>query len=119
EAWAARGRAAAPAGEQALKSTLEPRLAYIVTGDADVDRVSKAGLQGLTLFRAQRAALEAGEPIGVDPGRDELAFYPLIYWPVVPSAPKPPREALERIVACMKLSGTVLVVSSAAHALQH
>jgi Domain of unknown function (DUF4159)/Aerotolerance regulator N-terminal len=101
---------AAPAQseEQALKSTLETRLAYVITGDAEVDRISKAGLQGLTLFLAQRTALEAGEPIGVDPARDELAFYPLIYWPIVPSAPKPSREALEHIDAYMKQGGTVL-----------
>jgi hypothetical protein len=94
--------------EQALKSTLETRLAYVITGDAEVDRISKAGLQGLTLFLAQRTALEAGEPIGLDPGRDELAFYPLIYWPIVASAPKPTREALEHIDAYMKQGGTVL-----------
>jgi Domain of unknown function (DUF4159)/Aerotolerance regulator N-terminal len=94
--------------EQALKATLETRLAYVITGDAEVDRISKAGLQGLTLFLAQRTALEAGEPVGLDPARDELAFYPLIYWPVVPSAPKPTREALEHIDAYMKQGGTVL-----------
>ncbi|HYY61508.1 MAG TPA: DUF4159 domain-containing protein, partial [Burkholderiales bacterium] len=99
---------AASADEQALRSTLETRLAYVITGDAEVDRISKAGLQGLTLFLAQRTALEAGEPIGLDPARDELAFYPLIYWPVVPSAPKPSREALEHIDAYMKQGGTVL-----------
>ena len=46
--------------------------------------ISKAGLAGLTLFLAQRTALEAGEPIGLDLDRDELAFFPLIYWPIVP-----------------------------------
>jgi hypothetical protein len=99
---------AAQSDEQAVKSTLETRLAYVVTGDAEVDRVSKAGLQGLTLFLAQRTALEAGEPIGIDPARDELAFYPLIYWPVAPGAPKPSREALEHVDAYMKRGGTVL-----------
>jgi len=94
--------------EQALKSTLETRLAYVITGDAEVDRISKAGLQGLTLFLAQRTALEAGDPIGLDPARDELSFYPLIYWPIVPGAPKPTREALEHIDAYMKQGGTVL-----------
>src|SRR5262245_61931091 len=94
--------------EQALRSTLETRLAYVITGDAEVDRISKAGLQGLTLFLAQRTALEAGEPIGLDPARDELAFYPLIYWPIVPSAARPSREALEHIDAYMKQGGTVL-----------
>ncbi len=75
-----------------MKATLETRLAYVVTGDAEVDSISKAGLQGLTLFLAQRTALEAGEPVGLDIARDELAFFPLIYWPVVPGA----REALAR-----------------------
>jgi hypothetical protein len=99
---------AQPKDEQTLKSTLETRLAYVITGDAEVDQISKAGLQGLTLFLAQRTALEAGEPIGLDPARDELSFYPLIYWPIVPSAPKPTREALEHIDAYMKQGGTVL-----------
>ena len=62
-----RSRARRASDEPAVKSTLETRLAYVVTGDAEVDRISKAGLQGLTLFLAQRTALEAGEPIGLDP----------------------------------------------------
>jgi hypothetical protein len=92
----------------AMKATMQTHLAYIVTGDADVDAVSKAGLQGLTLFLAQRTALEAGEPIGLDPARDELAFFPLIYWPVSASAPKPSQTALDRIDSYMKRGGTVL-----------
>jgi hypothetical protein len=44
----------------------------------------------------------------LDPARDELAFFPLIYWPVSPSAPKPSQAALEKIDAYMKRGGTVL-----------
>jgi hypothetical protein len=92
----------------AMKSTTETRLAYVITGDAEVDGLSKAGLQGLTMFLAQRTALEGGEPIGLDLGRDELAFYPLIYWPILPGGPKPSAEALARVDAYMKQGGTVL-----------
>jgi len=92
----------------AEKATTQTRLAYVVTGNADVDSIVKAGMSGLTLFLAQRTALEAGDPVGVDPARDELAFFPLIYWPVVPGAPKPPQEAIDRIDAYMKQGGTVL-----------
>ena len=77
------------ADDFAIKATTQTRLAYVVTGNADVDSIVKAGMAGLTLFLAQRTALEAGDPVGVDPARDELAFFPLIYWPVVPGAPKP------------------------------
>jgi len=92
----------------ALRATLQTRLAYVLTGDAEVDRISRAGLQGLTLFLAQRTALEAGDPVGIDPGKDELAFYPLIYWPMVPGAARPSRTALEQIDSYMKNGGTVL-----------
>ncbi len=89
-------------------AALQTRLAYVVTGDTDVDNISKAGLAGLTLFLAQRTALEAGDPIGLDIGHDELAFYPLIYWPIVPGAPRPSEDTLKRIDAYMKNGGTVL-----------
>jgi hypothetical protein len=92
----------------AMKAVSQTRLAYVVTGNADVDSIVKAGLSGLTLFLAQRTALEAGDPVGVDPAHDELAFFPLIYWPVVPGAPKPPQDAINRIDAYMKQGGTVL-----------
>jgi hypothetical protein len=92
----------------ALRATLQTRFAYVVTGNDEVDRISRAGLQGLTLFLAQRTALEAGDPVGIDPAKDELAFYPLIYWPMVPGATRPSREALEHIDAYMKNGGTVL-----------
>jgi hypothetical protein len=92
----------------AIKATAQTRLAYVVTGNADVDSIVKAGMSGLTLFLAQRTALEAGDPVGVDPAHDELAFFPLIYWPVVPGAPKPPQEAIDKIDAYMKQGGTVL-----------
>jgi hypothetical protein len=100
--------AAAQDDQAAMRATLQTRLAYIVTGNAEVDGVSKAGLQGLTIFLAQRTALEAGDPVGLDPARDELAFYPLIYWPIAPGAQKPSREALEHIDGYMKNGGTVL-----------
>ena len=70
--------------------------------------ISKAGLGGLTLFLAQRTALEAGEPAGLDITRDELAFYPLIYWPIVPGAARPSDQTLKRIDTYMKQGGTVL-----------
>jgi len=90
------------------QSALETKLAYVVTGNFDVDAISKAGLAGLTLFLAQRTALEPGDPIGLDIAHDELAFYPLIYWPIVSGAARPSDAALKRIDTYMKDGGTVL-----------
>jgi hypothetical protein len=99
---------AAGGDDFAIKATAQTRLAYVLTGNADVDSIVKSGMAGLTLFLAQRTALEAGDPVGVDPAHDELAFFPLIYWPVVPGAAKPPQDAINRIDAYMKQGGTVL-----------
>jgi len=96
------------AGTEVPQSALETKLAYVITGNSEVDAISKAGLAGLTLFLAQRTALEPGDPIGLDIARDELVFYPLIYWPIVPGAPRPSDAALKRIDTYMKDGGTVL-----------
>src|SRR5580692_2673214 len=56
-------RADDAADDFAMKAVSQTRLAYVVTGNADVDSIVKAGMAGLTLFLAQRTALEAGDPI--------------------------------------------------------
>jgi hypothetical protein len=92
----------------AARATLETHLAYVVTGDGEADNVSKSGLTELTNVLARRTALEAGDPIGVDLEHDELAFFPIIYWPVVPGAKRPSPQALAHVDAYMKQGGTVL-----------
>jgi Domain of unknown function (DUF4159) len=93
---------------EAVDAISVTHLAYVLTGDASVDSVSRAGLAGLTRFLIDKTALEPGEPAGVDIARDELAFYPLLYWPVDPNAPMPSEAAIARIDAYMKQGGTVL-----------
>ncbi len=73
---------AAPDEKFARENSLETRLAYLKTGDERLDNVSRLGLNGLTIMLARRTAAELGPPQAVDPSRDELAFFPLIYWPV-------------------------------------
>ncbi len=103
-------RAAEPAANRpnGIESALVTRIAYVITGDATVDETSRAGLTGLTQMLASRTALEPGEPAGIDPAKDELAFYPLIYWPIVPNRPLPGEAAIRRIDAFMKNGGTVI-----------
>lgn len=96
-------------GDEAILDRLKTtRLAYVVTGEAEVDRIAEQGLAGLTDFLLWRTALEPGKPIGLDISRDELSFYPLIYWPVSATAPMPSPEAISRIDAYMRAGGTVL-----------
>jgi Domain of unknown function (DUF4159)/Aerotolerance regulator N-terminal len=101
-------QAAGAAGPNDMDAALSTRLAYVVTGDAAVDETSKQGLIGLTRVLASRTSAELAEPIAVNPARDELAFYPLIYWPIVAGQSQPQPEARTRIAAYMKNGGTVV-----------
>ena len=72
------GRAndAKPGDDIAMKRLDKTHLAYVVTGEPDVDRISERGLEGLTEFLTYRTTLEPGPPVGLDITKDELAFYP-------------------------------------------
>ena len=91
-----------------LASALSVRLAYVISGDSKVDETSKQGLTSLSTTLAARTSLDPGDPIGIDPGKDELAFYPVIYWPIVASNPQPSQKAVEKIAAYMRQGGTVV-----------
>lgn len=96
-------------GDQAILDAVNvTHLAYVITGDRSVDDISKTGLSGLSKALSDSTALEPGEPVGVNPETDELAFYPLIYWPIDPAAPMPSPEAIAKIDAYMQQGGTVL-----------
>jgi hypothetical protein len=99
---------AAEAGPHDMDAALSARLAYVVTGDSAVDETSRQGLTGLTRIMAARTSAELAEPIAVNPARDDLAFYPMIYWPIVAGQSQPPSEARSRIAAYMKNGGTVV-----------
>ncbi len=91
-----------------VKAASELRLAYVVTGDAAVDATSRAGLVGLTATLNRRTAVETAAPIGLDIERDELIFFPLLYWPVVADQPQPSAKAVERINRYLETGGTIL-----------
>lgn len=102
------GSGAKAGDEQILEHLDTTHLAYVTTGEADVDRISEQGLAGLTEFLTYRTTLEPGAPVGLDITRDELSFYPIIYWPISANAPMPSQAAISRIDAYMRNGGTVL-----------
>ncbi|PDT54386.1 MULTISPECIES: DUF4159 domain-containing protein [Sinorhizobium] len=99
---------ARPDDERILERLDTTHLAYVVTGEDEVDRLSESGLRGLTDFLTYRTTLEPGAPVGLDIMRDELSLYPIIYWPISASAPMPSPQAVSRIDAYMRAGGTVL-----------
>lgn len=102
------GAALSDADRLALEATLDTRLAFVQTGNREIDETSRAGLEGLTAMLADRTALEPAAPIGVNIDTDELAYFPLLYWPIDPDAEPPSPETLGKIDAYMKQGGTIL-----------
>ena len=91
----------------AMKAALGTHLAYVLTGDAEIDRISEAGLKGLGLILDDRTSVSPAEPIGVSIERDEIVFFPLLYWPVRGEAEAPSDAAIAKIDAYMKNGGTI------------
>ncbi len=92
----------------ALTATAETVLAYIRTGDARVDVASEAGLYGLSQVLGQRTAVEPVDPIAIDLEQDELAFFPLIYWPVSEAQPIPSQAAYDKLNRYLQTGGMIL-----------
>jgi hypothetical protein len=101
-------KGANPADDFALKASLQTHLAYVITGDAEIDRTSEEGLSGLSKVLRARTALEPAEPMGVDIDKDELAFFPLLYWPVREDASPLSDATLAKIDTFMKQGGLVI-----------
>ncbi|MHA1153351.1 MAG: DUF4159 domain-containing protein, partial [Alphaproteobacteria bacterium] len=93
---------------RALEATLQTRLAYVKTGVPAVDEVSHAGLSGLSRVLQMRTSIEAAAPLGVDLIRDELAFFPLLYWPIVPQQRDLTEIAVRKLNDYMRSGGTIL-----------
>ena len=73
--------------EQALKGSLDIRLAWILTGDKEVDDLTRQGLEGLSEVLRNRTSVEPADPVGLDLEKDEPRFYSLIYWPITSTQP--------------------------------
>jgi hypothetical protein len=86
---------------------LQTHLAYVVTGDAAVDAVSRSGLSGLSDYVNSRTAAVLADPAAVVPGRDDLSFYPLIYYPVTSDGASSP-AAIAALNDYMRHGGIVV-----------
>ena len=97
-----------PADQRAMDSTSRVTLGYVLTGNPEVDEVSRQGLDGLGRLLAVRTAVEPGTPVGVNILTDEIVFYPVLYWPVLPDAAPLPEPTLAKIDAYMKQGGLIV-----------
>ncbi|QHQ36136.1 DUF4159 domain-containing protein [Algicella marina] len=92
----------------AVHATSETVLAYVETGEARVDNISRAGLAGLSRVLTRRTAIEPAEPMAVNLETDEIAFLPFLYWPISELQQIPSDAAYARLNAYLRSGGMIL-----------
>ena len=102
------GEAQAQDDDFAIAATADVVLGYVLTGDAETDNTSQAGLRGLSQTLTRRTSIEPAAPLGLDLERDELAFFPFIYWPITADQQLPSREAYGKINRYLRSGGMIL-----------
>jgi hypothetical protein len=93
---------------RAIKATSEVVLAHVITGNAQVDDAARAGLRGLGRMLTFRTSIEPDPPISVNLETDELAFYPILYWPITPDQPTPSAEAYVKLNDYLRSGGMIV-----------
>ena len=101
-------RAGAQSDAMAIEATRGVVLAHVLTGDARVDDLAQAGLKGLGDRLWERTSIEPEAPMAVDIERDELAFYPFLYWPVSTTQPLPSAAAYAKLNRYLHSGGMIL-----------
>jgi len=95
--------------EFVVESTREVRLAYALTGDPEVDAISRAGLVGLSWILRQRTAVEPSVPVGLHLEDISILLYPLVYWPITGKEQGFTDKGLRNIDNYLKIGGMILL----------
>jgi len=95
--------------EQALRGSLDIRLAYITTGDKEVDDLTKQGLEGLSEILRSRTSVEPADPVGLDLEKDEPRLYPLIYWAITSTQPALSARAAAALDRYLRTGGILFI----------
>ena len=104
----AQDESAKPGDDFALEATTAVVLGYVLTGDPQIDEMSRAGLLGLSDKLWQRTSVEPMMPMGVDIEKDELAFFPFLYWPISAGEAQPSDAAYAKLNQYLQTGGMIL-----------
>ncbi|MPQ92411.1 DUF4159 domain-containing protein [Thioclava sp. JE_KL1] len=93
---------------RAIEAASNVVLAAMPTGDAEVDRVSMAGLKGLSQVLNRRTTVEPSAPMMVDLKNDDLAVFTFIYWPITADQPAPSPMEYAKLNRYLRGGGMIL-----------
>ncbi len=83
-------------------------LAYIKTGDRTLDRQTHNGLENLAQILMMRTSVEPEGVVGINPEKDTMSFFPVIYWAISPHQREPSDTAIRNIQSYLDHGGTII-----------
>ncbi len=84
-------------------------LAYVETGDSFTDQVSYNGLTALQEVVNARTNIKIAGVRGVDPSKDALLYYPVLYWPMTEAQTALSMTAARNLQDYMARGGMILI----------
>ncbi len=94
--------------EQDIKFASELHLAYIETGNKELDNNTRLALENLSEVLTKRTSVEPAGVVSINPENDEMAFFPLIYWAISENQKTYSSKAMENIQYYLDHGGTIL-----------
>lgn len=91
-----------------IRAADEVALAYVLTGDEQLDETSREGLEGLSQILRARTSVEPGEPVGIDLDNDDLSVLTFLYWPISDVQALPSPQAYLRLNHFLRSGGMIL-----------
>ncbi len=83
-------------------------LAYIETGDKALDSITREGLETLSDVLTRRTSIEPEGVAGINPEKDNMSFFPIVYWAIGTNQKTFSSKGLENIQLYLDQGGTIL-----------
>ena len=90
------------------RAASEFAMGYVLTGDAELDEISRAGLDGLSQTLIARTTVEPTPPVAIDLETADLSLMTFLYWPIGPDQPVPSAEAYLQLNRFLRGGGMIL-----------
>jgi len=93
---------------KAIRYTNETWIAYVVTGDSHIDKVSRQGLDSLRRMAGRRTSIDIQGVVGVNAETDVLTYFPFIYWPISTAQQPLSRRGRDNVQNYLENGGLIL-----------
>ena len=85
------------------------KIGYILTGEEETDAISKNGLEVISKYISSKTASILGKPESINLKKDELSYFPLIYWPIGPNLKNISKISIQKLKNFIQDGGLLII----------